>query len=296
MWQCEILLKLKRVAILFFVILLCFCLTTCEKCGITEPNPGYPVTLSFDVYNHMNGYETSFSRNASSGDSVVIKISDLEVSGVDEYRIAIRGSDFSELIVFDQSGEATFTAPEEDTKFNIILFNTIPGLDYEMMDRQNSHLYNATRHYTVYRKDFDGCPKKWEHGFGQEKPWRITFEKCSAALDRGWVKWGSFQRKPAPNDDQGDFSYGYSECKGYWGWHSGSSITLNACSLSDLKSFLTIGLAEIFENVTSVDNNGIDGSGGSYDVMTDANGNLNEIGENLLVYVFAKDPTPVSIE
>ena len=77
------------------------------------------------------------------------------------------------------------------------------------------------------------------------------------------------------------------------GWHTGSNITLNACLLHDFKSFLAIGIEEIFENVTRVDNNGIDGSGGSYDIVTDRNGYMNEIGEYLLVYVFAKDSAPL---
>ena len=247
MWKRENLMTAKRIAILFFISFLCLCLTTCEKCGITEPDSGSPVTLSFDVYTHIQGYEKSFSRDAASGDNVVIKISDLDIAGVDEYRIAIRGSNFSELVVFDKTGEATFAAPEENTTFNIVLFNTIPGLDYSMMDRQDAHLYNEIRHYIVYRKDFDGYPKEWKHKFGQEKPWGDAFNQCSQALDRGWVKWGTLQRRSAPNDEAGDFSYGYSDCKGCMGWHTGSNITLNACLLHDFKSFLAIGIAEIFE-------------------------------------------------
>jgi len=283
----------KRITILIFVAFLCLCLTTCEKCGITEPKPGFPVTLAFDVYTHMKGYETSFSRDAASGDSVVIRINDLEVLDVDKYRIAIRGSDFSDLVVFDKTGEAAFIAPEENTKFNIILFNTIPGLDYDMMDRQNSSLHNGIRHYVVYREDFKGHPKSWEHDFSQEKPWRHSFEQCNRVLNRGWIAWGSFQRKPSPNDELGDFSYGYSDCQGFMGWHTGTYITMNACLLSEFEAFLAIGTAEIFENVTSVNNNGIDGGGGSYDVVTDENGRLNDIGEHLLVYVFAKDSAPI---
>jgi len=37
-----------------------------------------------------------------------------------------------------------------------------------MMDRQNAHLYNSTRHFMVFRKDFEGHPKNWEHGYNQE--------------------------------------------------------------------------------------------------------------------------------
>jgi hypothetical protein len=284
----------KRIAILLFTAVLCLCLTTCEKCGVTEPDSGIPIALTFDIYSHIKGFEKSISKEVESGSAVVISINDLDVEDVDEDRIAIRGSDFSELVVFDKTGEASFTAPEESTRYNIILFNTILGLDYSMMDQQGSVLYNGARHYVVFRKDFDGHPIDWIFGFSEEKPWRLAFKKINEVLDRGWVRWGSFQRKPAPNDALGDFSYGYSECHGFMGWHTGQSISVNACLLSEFNTILAICNAEIFENVTSVDNNGIDGGGGSYDVMTDESGFLNEIGEHLLVYVFAKDAAPVN--
>jgi len=283
----------RRIAGLVFIASLCLCLTTCEKCGITEPDPGMPVMLSFDVYSHIQGYEKSFSREAESGENINITISELEVDGVDEHRIAVRSSGFRDLVVFGQTGEAAFTAPDEDTLFTIVLFNTIPGLDYEMMDRQNARLYNGLRHYVVFRKDFGGHPKDWRRGFTQEKPWRFSFEQMNRVLDRGWVRWGAFQRKPAPNDAQGDFSYGYSGCYGTMGWHTGTSITVNACLLPEFRNLTAISVAEIFENVTSVDNKGIDGGGGSYDVVTDEDGRLNAIGEHLFVYVFAKDATPL---
>jgi len=285
--------SLQRVITLLFVASLCLCLTTCEKCGVTDPKPGMPVTLTFDVYTHINGYEKSFSIEAESRATVLIKISELEVDGVDDDRIAIRESDFSRLVVFANTGEATFMAPEENAKFNIILFSTMPGLDYDMMDRQNSALYNGVRRFIVFRKDCAGHPKNWACNFSQEKPWRVAFEQIDKVLDRGWVRWGAFLRKPSPNDGLGDFSYGYSDCNGFMGWHTGTSIAVNACILSDFKNFLAIGIAEIFENVTSVDNKGIDGGGGSYDVVTDENGRLNDVGEYLLVYVFAKDTTPL---
>jgi hypothetical protein len=283
----------QRICGLVFIASLCLCLATCEKCGITDPEPGIPVTLSFDVYSHIKGYEKSFSIEAESGQDVTIAIDDLEVEGVDAHRIAVRSCGFHDLVVFDKTGDATFAAPEENTAFNIILFNTIPGLDYDMMDRQSAVLYNGVRHYIVYRKDCDGHPKDWRCGFSQEKPWRVSFEHMDKTLDRGWVRWGSFLRKPAPNDSQGDFSYGYGECHGCMGWHTGLSISVNECLLFKFKDMLAISFAEIFENVTSVDNIGIDGGGGSYDVVTDENGRLNEVGKHLLLYVFAKDSAPL---
>jgi len=283
----------KRFYILIGVACLCLCLATCEKCGITEPDSDIPVTLTFDVYSHMNGFEMTFSREVMSGSDVTVKISDLGIAGIDENRIAVRDGNFHELLVFGNGGEAAIAAPDEDAKYNIVLFNTIPGLDYEMMDRQSARLYNGNRHNLVYRKDSEGHPKNWQCAFSQEKPWKEAFEQCDKALNRGWIRWGSFQRNLVHDDEQGDFSYGYGDCRGFMGWHTGTSITLNACLLSELRTYLAIGNAEIFENVTCVDNNGIDGSGGSYDIVTDKGGNLNEIGEHLLVYVFAKDPAPL---
>jgi hypothetical protein len=284
----------KRIVLLIGIGCLCLCLATCEKCGITEPESEIPVTLTFDVYSHMNGYEMTFSTEVMSGSDVIIKISDLGIAEVDENRIAIRDSNFQDLFVFGNKGEATIAAPDENARFNIVLFNTIPGLDYDMMDRQSAHLYSGNRHYLVNRKDNDGCPKNWQCGFGQEKPWKEAFAQFNETLDRGWIRWGSFQRNLVTGDEQGDFSYGYGDSRGFMGWHTGTSVTINACLLSEFRKFLAIGNAEIFENVTCADNNGIDGSGGSYDVVTDARGNLNEIGKHLLVYVFAKDSAPLN--
>lgn len=228
-----------------------------------------------------------------SGDDVVVKINELGVTGIDENRIAIRSDGFRELVVFSNTGEATFQAPRENANYHIVLFNMIPGLNYNWMDTpRNSTLYNNTRYFVVYREDRDGQPGEWDFDFDQEKPWRVAFNQHNQALDRGWIKWGSFTRKPAPNDGQGDFAYGYSDCNGHMGWHAGSWIGVNAKILSAYKAFLRIGNAEIFENATGTNN--IDGDPGSWDVMTDRDGNLNEKGAHWLAYVFAKDSAPMN--
>jgi len=90
----------KRFYILIGVACLCLCLATCEKCGITEPDSDIPVTLTFDVYSHMNGFEMTFSREVMSGSDVTVKISDLGIAGIDENRIAVRDGNFHELLVF----------------------------------------------------------------------------------------------------------------------------------------------------------------------------------------------------
>ena len=76
------------------------------------------------------------------------------------------------------------------------------------------------------------------------------------------------------------------------GWHAGSWIGVNAKILTVYKAFLGIGNEEIFENATSTDD--IGGGGGSWDVMTDRDGNLNDKGIHLLTYAFAKSSAPMN--
>ena len=263
--------------------------------GPEVPEPPVPVTLNFDIYNHMTGYIKNHSTiNAMSGDPFTIRMSDLGVSGVDEQRLALYTEGFRSNQGFSNTGELTLTAPKQSTNYHIVLFNMIPRLNYNWMDSPiNSKLYKNKRDYVVYRKDYDGQPKKWNYNFDQEKPWRVAFNQHNQALDRGWIKWGSFTRKPAPNDEQGDFSYGYGYCYGHMGIHAGSRVLVDADILTVYGAFLLVANEEIFENATCEDD--IGGGAGSWEKMVDnTTGNLNNVGEHLLAYAFAKDGAPIS--
>jgi len=249
--------------------------TGCGKDNPTTP-PG-PVTLQFDVYNHTEGYRSQFSRTVLSGDQLIIKVNELGVSDVDSKKIAIKEDNFGNHVIFSNTGEAAFTAPRQNTNNEVILFNSTNNAPYQWMDDQNSGLYNGIRNYGVYRKDFDGQT-------GPEDVWADVFDQLNAALDLGFVKWGSINRQPSGTS--GDFSYGYGDSHGASGWHAGSYITINPQAFSNDVLRMTItGLEEAFENICCVDDIGGHPTAGTIA----PNGVLNPVGKDLFAYTFAKD-------
>ena len=208
------------------------------------PELPVPVTLQFDVYNHLQGYRASFTRNTTSGQNVNIKISECGANDVDSERIAVRQDNFGKLEVFSRTGEAAFTAPRQNLNYDVILFNSTNNAPYQRMDDQNSQLYKNKRNYTVYRKDFDGQT-------GPEDVWENVFDQLNSALDLGWVKWGSISRQSS-----GDFSYGYGNSYDNAGWHAGNWITINPKQCSNELVMIMVGFEEAFENICNVDNNG----------------------------------------
>jgi len=92
------------------------------------PEPPVPVTLNFEVYNHTQGYRTSFSKTVMSGEQVIIRVSELKVDDVDPQRIAVREDGFGSLVKFSNTGEASLAAPKKSTNYDVILFNKLrPG-------------------------------------------------------------------------------------------------------------------------------------------------------------------------
>ncbi len=152
--------------------------------------PPTPVTMQFEVYNHTQGYRTNFTKTAMSGDPITISVSALNIMDVDPQRIAVRENDFlGKLVNFSNSGTASFSAPTQNTNYKVILFNATNNASYQWMDDQSSLLYNETRNIVVYRADRDGLT-------GPEESWQNVFQQLNAALDLGWVKWGSITSKP----------------------------------------------------------------------------------------------------
>lgn len=245
--------------------------TGCGKDNPTTP-PG-PVTLQFDVYNHTQGYRSQFSKTVLSGDPLIIKVNELGVSDVDSKRIAVKEDNFGNHVIFSNTGEAAFTAPRQNMNYDVILFNSTNNAPYQWMDDKNSSLYQGTRNYTVYRRDFDGQT-------GPEDIWENVFDQLNAALDLGWVKLGSIYRQSS-----GDFSYGYGNSNGNIGWHAGSFITINPKQCSNELVMTMVGLEEAFENICNVDNIG----GNSSLATIQTGGVLNPVGKDLFAYVFAKD-------
>jgi len=240
----------------------------------TPITPPGPVTLQFDVYNHTKGYRSQFSKTVMSGDSLIIKVNELGVSDVDSQRTAIKEDNFGNHVIFSNTGKAAFTAPRQNMNYDVILFNSTNNAPYEWMDSQFSGLFNNICNYTVYRKDFDGQT-------GPEDVWANVFDQLNAALDLGFVKWGSINRQP--NGTSGDFSYGYGDSHGASGWHAGSFITVNA--KINPNNYVGTGLAEAFENICCVDDIGDHPTAG----IIAPDGVLNPVGKDLFAYTFAKD-------
>jgi len=100
----------------------------CKASSPTMPEPPVPVTLNFEVYNHTQGYRTSFSKTVMSGEQVIIRVGELKVDDVDPQRIAVREDGFGRLVRFSNTGEASFAAPKQSTNYDVILFNKLrPG-------------------------------------------------------------------------------------------------------------------------------------------------------------------------
>ena len=267
-------------------------LSQCKASSPTTPEPPVPVTLNFEVYNHTQGYRTSFSKTVMSGEQVIIRVGELNVNDVDPLRIAIREDGFGRLVRFSNTGEASFAAPKQSTNYDIILFNklrpdpSVGEVSYGWMDAQNSSLYKNKRNYTVFRKDFDGQTgpeAAWGGEFLPEVGAYGVFDQLNSALDLGWVKWGYINRQPDASG--GDFSYGYANCYGADGCAGGSWIGVNAKKSPTMKGKVAVGLAEGFENICCVDNIG----GWPSLVTIQLWGVLNQNGKDLFAYVFAKD-------
>jgi hypothetical protein len=252
-----------------------------KKKNDTTPPPPIDVIISLDAYNSTKGFQKDLTaRTVKAGSTIDIPITDLGVTGVDTKYVAVYSEDFKTKISFDTDSSATFTAPQNNAKYHIILFNKLgtnyagQQVSYDWM--QGSSLWNNKRNHIVYRRDFNGQT-------GPEKIWESVFYQLNAALDLGWVKLGSINRQP--NGTSGDFSYGYGDSHGYLGYHAGSFITINHKQDSEELFMTGIGLEEAFENICGVDD--IGGYSSRHTIQT--NGVLNPVGEALFVFVNIKD-------
>ena len=252
--------------------------------------PGSMTVTNTVHMNEMQGYNDGFmgaladpaghtSQTAQYGlETMIVQ----NVSGVDQQRIAIRQDNFGNLVTFNNTGTANFTAPNQDTNYDIILFNAMNNAPYQWMDDQNSKLGQGTYNLVVYRQDRDGVT-------GPESNWTSVWDQYNQALNLGWVRWGSITVKPAPNDGTGNIRYGYAICiqagiRGD-GEHGQNYAYVDVDWASDPVGSTSIGLSEAFECMCRLDN-----IGGQPSSMTiQYQGVLNGKGKDLIAYVFAKD-------
>jgi len=263
-----------------------------KKKNDTTPPPPIDVTISLDAYNSTKGLQKSLeARTVKAGSTIDIPITELGVTGVDTKYVAVYSEDFKTKIAFDTDSSATFTAPQSNAKYHIILFNKLgtnfigQQASYDWV--KDARLQNNKRSHKVYRKDFDGQTMEERVWGGANLPEiggkKGVFDQLKASLNVGYTTWGSIDRQP--NATSGDFSYGAGDSIGADGQHLGTRITVNAKKLKYIMSMVAVGLAEAFENLLNVDN--IGGNPSSISIQYQAV--LTQNGKDLFVFAYIKD-------
>ena len=254
-------------------------------------NGNEKINIAFTVYNHTQGQLGTFTASELDTGGFYdismdyIRNRGIDLSTVDDMRMAIREYNFGNLLYKTTNGTITIQAPGGDATWDIFLFNNQNGAPYQYMDEQNSGLYLNKHNFVVYRRDFDGQT-------GPEKVW--TGSSLPELGNQAGGVWTQLNQALKPEgvpftygqiqvQDDGDFSYGYGDSNGAEGWHAGSYITINAERIGDDRNAMkAFGLEEAFENITSVDNIG----GTSSLVNIQLEGILTGKGKDLFTYTF----------
>lgn len=263
-----------------------------KKKNDTTPPPPIDVTISLDAYNSTKGLQKSLeARTVKAGSTIDIPITELGVTGVDAKYVAVYSEDFKTKIAFDTDSSATFTAPQSNAKYHIILFNKLgknplgQQVTYDWV--KDASLHSNKRNHKVYRKDFDGQTMEERVWGGESLPEiggkRGVFDQLKASLNVGYTVWGSIDRQPTATS--GDFSYGAGDSIGADGVHMGSYITVNAKKLNTMKQLVATGLEEGFENLLNIDD--IGGQSSSLSIQSQAV--LVQNGKDLFVFAYIKD-------
>jgi hypothetical protein len=246
-----------------------------------NPEPSIPVTLLFDVFNHTQGFLKSFKKNILSDEDITIRIMDLGIEGVDEERIVIREGRFGERVALSKTGEVTFKAPDSNQRFTVYVMNASSGADYRKVDtwiETNQGILEYTPDMKWRREDRNSFE-------GPEDVIQDAFDQLNQALDYSWAKYGSFQR--ADHKKESHFGVGYGFCRNQFGWHSPYWAGVNPGHCSTYEARLSTFLEELFELVTRLDD--IGGKDTASVITNQDTGEFNDIGRDLLAYVFIKD-------
>lgn len=278
----------KNVALFFFLriglclaaILFCSCNKESKK-ETSLPPPLFQVTLSFDVFNHTQGYLTSLERVVKSAEKVMLKIRDLEMEEVDSERIVVREERFGALTAFGKAGWAVFNAPTEDRQYTIYLMNASHGVDYRAADTwtgPNEGILEYAPPIKWYREDRDSYQ-------GLEDEIRDAVDHLNDALSYDWATYGTLiQIEQKANSS---FGVGYGHCRNQFGWHNPYWAGINPEHCVTTEERLATFLEELFELITRLNDIGGKDTAG---LITDPDtGKLNEKGKDLLAYVFVKD-------
>jgi hypothetical protein len=224
-----------------------------------------------------------------SENQVTIKISDLKPTGVDLERIAIRQENFGNLIVFSRTGEASFTAPKQNTNYDIFLMNTsgmTKSEHYQKIDDwvdRGAGILGVPRNATWRREDRDDYT-------GPEGPIISAIQQLHDAVQYPWYNYGSLIKVSSGGSN---FGVGYAEAPpGAGGYHSSDWAGVNPDKVISYNLRIRIFIEEIFELITGTA--GLYAGTATYPLITDENGNLNQIGKELFAYVYVKDERTAS--
>lgn len=270
----------------FFALSACVALSffTCQKESenkVPVSAPAVSVILSFDVYNHTQGYLTKLEKPLKNGDRVTLRISDFGVEGVDENRIVVRENRFGPRISFSHTGMASFEAPIESRNYTVYLMNASNGADYRIVDtwmNSNEGVLEYVPPLKWYREDRnDYC--------GPDDIILDAVNQLNEALDYSWARYGKLQKIDRRKNDS--FGVGYGYCRNQFGWHSPYWAGVNPDHCLTDKTKLETFLEEIFELITRL--NDIGGKDTASLITDPQTGRLNGVGKDLLAYVFVKD-------
>lgn len=262
-------------------------------CNKKNGNPIGPTNPRYrlNIYNHTQGFLRTYDTGNLSGE-FSIRITDLGVSGVDEYRWAARDPGFGALRASGKDGTIRLAMPGTETEYDLFLFNTSNEAPYQWMDEQNANFFGGSHDLIVYRKDFDGQtgPQRVWTGDNLSDygiPAGGVFPQLNQALKPGGVPFTYGQIHAYTEEvDGARFTYGYGDSEGADGYHYETAITVNAESPNFIGApgaMVSVGLEEAFENITKTDNIG----GHSSLVTIQTEGIFNDKAIDLFTYTAA---------
>lgn len=268
------------IAGLSLLLILCACQKETQN-RFRETESAHSVILSFDVYNHTQGLLTRLKKTVENGAEVTIHISEIDARGVDENRIVIREDRFGSFVASSRTGSVTFSAPAGKKEFTIYLMNASHGADYRKVDTwagKNEGILEYIPPLLWYRENRNDYS-------GPSEVIQDAIDQLHGALEYSWAKYGGFQRIDQRKNSS--FGVGYGHCRNQFGWHSPywAGVNPDHCLTYEMK--LATFIEEIFELITRLNDIG---EKDTATLITDADsGNLNDVGKDLLAYVFVKD-------
>lgn len=272
------------------------------------PKP-VPVNLQFDIYNHTQGLQASFSEsNILSNSDYLLRVPDLisryGIRNVDPNRIAVRNDNFwTPAATYSRLGSTKLKVPDKDTNFDIFLFNNGGGIWlYDWLDalaerwpaneRKNMYRRNF---FSFYRRDYDGLTgeeRVWGGAVLPETGEYGVFDQLNSTLKPNWAPftYGVFNRKP--NDTSGDSIYGYGSGYGHEYWKEAHSyVVVNPTRLTTIPQQVAGGIAAVIESLLGWENVG---DSDTYRPIQ-TNGVLNQAGKDFITFMFVTDPTAKNI-